>query len=217
MLKKNRLNWSFHAYEGQIKSQGFSLIIGIDEAGRGPLAGPVVASAVTFKNSSEFISDICDSKTLSCQQREQAFHEIWEKAYVGVGIISEAVIDRCNILQATYFAMTNAVRQLISRLPNSNIQREDFHQEVFLLIDGNRFHSDLPFSYKTIVHGDTLVLSIACASIVAKVIRDRILHSYDKIFPEYGFRKHKGYPTKEHKMALRKFGPSLIHRKTFKY
>lgn len=197
-----------------ILQEGFDLLIGVDEAGRGPLAGPVVASAVAVKDY-DFQSKIGDSKKLSPRQREQAFVEIFEKAYVGVGIINSAVIDEANILEATYMAMTNAVYQLIASLPDSINQQDYLRSKMCLLIDGNRFKSDLDYPFKTIIKGDSKAFSIACASIVAKVSRDRILKTYDQIFPEYGFSQHKGYPTAKHKAAIREHGPSIIHRKTF--
>ena len=202
--------------ESKLKRKGFRFIFGLDEAGRGPLAGPVVASAVFLKKN-KFRSKIDDSKKLNPLQREEAFHEILEKAHIGVGIVSETVIDEHNILQATFHAMTNAVLQLTRRLPHSNVNHKDFALKVCLLIDGPYFKSDLPYAYQTIIRGDGAVLSIACASIVAKVIRDRILIAYDKIFPQYGFKDHKGYPTPRHKEAIRRHGLSIIHRKTFNY
>ena len=201
------------AFEKRARQKGFELIIGIDEAGRGPLAGPVVASAVSLREF-KFKSRISDSKKLSPRKREEAFHEIFDKAYVGVGIMSEVVIDEINILEATFAAMNNAVRQLtgrVSAVNKKNIRKEKVH----LLIDGNRFKSDLPYSYQTVVDGDELILSVACASIVAKVTRDRILRTYDQIFPAYGFKEHKGYPTPQHKEVLKRLGPSLIHRRSF--
>lgn len=202
-------------YENKAKKH-FRLIIGLDEAGRGPLAGPVVAAGVALK-SFQFHNKICDSKTISAKKREQAFHEILEKAYVGVGIISEEIIDSINILEATYLAMTNAVRHLVSKLPESLATQKNFDKTTYLLVDGNRFKTDLPYPYQTIIRGDSLSLSIACASIVAKVIRDRILTVYDQVFPEYGFDQHKGYPTVRHKQAIQQHGLSLIHRRTFHY
>ena len=196
--------------EDDIRQEGFSIIIGVDEAGRGPLAGPVVAAAVVLKTF-DFQAPIRDSKKLSPQQRERAFEEIYEKAYVGFGIISETVIDRINILEATFVAMNNAVRQLFDVLPKNQRRRS----QACLLVDGNRFHSDQPVAYRTIIKGDNEVFSIAAASIMCKVMRDRIICIYDQIFPEYGFRNHKGYGTKEHKEALAKHGPSLIHRLSF--
>ncbi|OGX20119.1 MAG: ribonuclease HII, partial [Omnitrophica WOR_2 bacterium GWC2_45_7] len=192
------------------------LIIGVDEAGRGPLAGPVVAAAVAVTDP-YFVVEIRDSKKMTAQKREEAFHEIQRKAHVGVGIINEGVIDQINILQATFLAMNNAVRQLIYKLPTTENSPKDVFQKVCILVDGNRFQSDLPCRYKTIVGGDELIFSIACASIVAKVTRDRILGIYDQVFPHYGFKQHKGYPTPSHKQAINRFGLSTIHRKTFNF
>jgi len=202
-------------YENEIRRQGFPLIIGVDEAGRGPLAGPVVASAVALKND-HFQSYINDSKVLSEKQRECAFNEIYDRAYVGVGIVSEAVIDRGNILEATFLAMANAIENVVAQYAAED-DRKKSKQRVCLLIDGNRFKSDLPYAYRTVVRGDSKVLSIACASIIAKVIRDRILSVYDSIYPQYGFKQHKGYPTLRHKRAIHDHGLSLIHRRSYKY
>ncbi len=202
-------------FERKAKRRGYDLIVGIDEAGRGPLAGPVVASAVALKKH-KFRSTIRDSKKISALKREQAFHEILDNAYVGIGIVNENIIDAINILEATYFAMSMAVSDLIGKISPTYIKPENLQQKVFLLIDGKSFKSELPFDYKTIVRGDDLSLSIACASIVAKVIRDRILKTYDRVFPQYGFKDHKGYPTKKHKAAIKNHGLSLIHRKTFR-
>lgn len=203
-------------YIKQAKSKGFSLIIGIDEAGRGPLAGPVVASAVSLKQT-KFKNKISDSKVMTARQREAAYHEIFANAYVGIGIISESIIDEINILEATYAAMNVAVTELISRIPEEIQGRDGFATETMLLIDGHRFKTDLPFAYQTIVDGDADILPIACASIIAKVTRDRILNIYDQIFPQYGFKQHKGYPTEKHRKALRRFGPTFIHRKSFTF
>jgi len=204
-------------YENKARKKGFRTIIGVDEAGRGPLAGPVVAAAVSLKDKN-FNSRIDDSKVITHRQRQEAFHEIFDKAYVGVGIISETVIDTVNILEATYLAMARAVDRLIDQLPTSEIAdnaQETFLKRTCLLIDGPSFKTHLPFHYQTIVNGDALSLSIACASIVAKVTRDRILETYDRVFPQYGFRNHKGYPTRAHKLAIQQHGLSLIHRQTF--
>ena len=216
-LKEDKSNKAMFETEDRIRlEEDFSLLVGVDEAGRGPLAGPVVAAAVCLKDQN-FTVPIRDSKKLSARQRERAFHEIYENALVGVGIISETVIDQLNILEATYVAMTNAVNEVLSQIPHVVRQETNFNEKVCLLIDGGRFKSDLPYTFKTIVRGDTHVFSIACASIVAKVTRDRILEAYDRVFPQYGFKRHKGYPTAQHKLALRQWGPSMIHRKTFHY
>jgi len=203
-------------YENKADEQGFQTIIGVDEAGRGPLAGPVVAAAV-FLQDKNFHNRIDDSKIISKRQREMAFHEIFDKAYVGVGIISETVIDTVNILEATYLAMSMAVGKLMDRFPRSEFNSQKFSEKVCLLVDGPSFKTYLPFHYQPIVNGDALSLSIACASIVAKVTRDRILEMYDQIFPQYGFRNHKGYPTRAHKLAIQRHGLSLIHRRSFNY
>jgi len=215
-LNANRLNNKLIKFEKKFYSQKFSLFIGIDEAGRGPLAGPVVASAVAIKS---FPLDciICDSKKISAKVREESFHEIIKKSYYGIGIINESMIDQINILQATFLAMSLAVKDLVRKLPEQLTKRRNFEKQICLLIDGGQFKSDLPYSYRTIKQGDARLFSIACASIVAKVTRDRILTAYDQLYPQYGFSRHKGYPTKEHKKALRKYGPTLFHRKTFKY
>lgn len=201
--------------ETTARRTGYSFIIGIDEAGRGPLAGPVIAAAVLLRKK-KFSCPVRDSKKLTAIQRERAFHEIVEQAYVGVGMINETVIDQVNILRATFFAMRNAAVQLIGRMPAAVRVRASFQQKVCLLIDGPQFHSDLPYAHQTIIRGDEKVLSIMCASIVAKVIRDRMLTIYDRIFPEYGFVRHKGYATREHRLALRRLGPSEIHRRSFR-
>jgi ribonuclease HII len=202
--------------EQQFISQGYKFVIGIDEAGRGPLAGPVVAAAVALQNN-HFQSKIGDSKSLSPREREQAFHEIYRKAYVGVGIMNETVIDRENILKATFLAMDNAVMKIVWQLTGLSAKARLDGRQFCLLIDGNSFKSGLPYDFRTVVQGDKKVLSIMCASIVAKVARDRILQIYHRILPQYGFDKHKGYPTPAHKQAIKNFGLSFIHRRTFHF
>ena len=201
-------------YETQAREKGYPIIIGVDEAGRGPLAGPVVAAAVSLKDF-KFQNKINDSKILSAQEREEAFFEIFDKADVGIGIINETVIDAVNILQATYLAMTAAIENLIEKFSPDVRQDPALASQVCLLIDGPRFETHLPFKREPIINGDALSISIACASIVAKVTRDRILQAYDKILPQYGFKSHKGYPTLAHKRAIQQHGLSFIHRKTF--
>lgn len=193
-------------YERKLKRKGFDLIIGVDEAGRGPLAGPVVASAVILKNS-RFKNRIDDSKKLSAPARQKAFREIVKKSIFGIGIMNEKIIDRLNILKATQLAMEQAVSILVDKL---NTRSKGIH----VIVDGNvTLNIGLP--YTKIINGDSKSKSIACASILAKVIRDRIMELYDRIFPEYKFFKNKGYPTKEHIAILKELGPSLIHRKSF--
>jgi len=202
--------------EDRLRADGYEILIGIDEAGRGPLAGPVVASAVALQ-AHNFESKIKDSKKLTEKEREKAFEEIYHHAYVGIGIVSEAAIDHLNILNATFHAMNTAVKQLIPQIPQNIREVKDFSKKVCLLVDGNRFKSDVPYPCRTVIGGDNLVLSISCASIIAKVTRDRILLAYDQIFPAYGFKSHKGYPTVKHKAAIRDHGPSAIQRMSFSY
>ena len=201
-------------YETQARNSGLRFILGVDEAGCGPLAGPVVAAAVCLR-AFDFKNRIDDSKKLQPKGREAAFHEIFEKGYVGIGMIGENAIDLINILNASHRAMEMAVRQLVRRMPGDIVSQPSFPRQVMILIDGNPFKCTLPYRHQAIVEGDGKSLSIACASIVAKVYRDRILGVYDRIFPQYGFAAHKGYPTAAHRQAIKTHGSSIIHRKTF--
>lgn len=177
------------------------LICGIDEAGRGPLAGPVVAGAVILPQDCEILY-LNDSKKLSEKKREELFDEIKEKAISwGIGMASPARIDEINILQATYEAMREAVSKL-SREPD-------------LLLNDAVTIPEMTIMQVPIIKGDAKSVSIAAASILAKVTRDRLMIEYDKILPEYGFAGHKGYGSKEHIAAIQKYGPSPIHRRTF--
>jgi len=172
----------------------------VDEAGRGPLAGPVVASAVIVRDFS-FSAAVDDSKKMTPRSRETAFEEILGKCLVGIAVVEHDVIDRINILQASLKAMEEAVVKL-GVIPDG------------VLIDGNKTPR-LPFRQFPIVDGDAKSFTIACASVVAKVTRDRMMDYYDEIYPNYGFKKHKGYGTTEHIRALKVHGPCRIHRKTF--
>ena len=188
------------SHELRLRRKGFGIIAGIDEAGRGPLAGPVVAAAVILKKYS-FFNRIDDSKKLTELSRNKAFTEIVRYCDIGIGIVGEKTIDRINILQATRLAMKMAVLDL-------PIEPE------YILIDGN-IRLELPFKYRSIPGGDAKSMSIAAASIIAKVTRDRLMCNYHKRFSKYGFKKHKGYGTAGHIRALLKYGPCPIHRKTF--
>ena len=181
---------------------GKKLVAGIDEAGRGPLAGPVYAACVVFEPG-VVIEGINDSKKLSEKKREQLFDVIIEKAlYYSIVAVDEKVIDQINILEATY----KAFRDSLNNLPV---------MPDIALIDGNRA-KDIPTQYETVVKGDSKSQSIAAASILAKVSRDRFVTELDKKYPQYGFAKHKGYPTKDHYAAIEQYGPSPVHRLTFK-
>jgi len=199
-------------HERKAKAKGFRVIVGIDEAGRGPLAGPVVAAAVNLKKLN-FKNRIDDSKKLKPAKRLSAFDEILNNAEVGVGVVNERAIDATNILVATIHAMESATLELIHKIKRNKPSLKN--NKVCLLIDGG-VSLDLPFHKKGIIGGDRKSLSCAAASIVAKVIRDRMMHLYDKIYPEYGFIRHKGYGTREHVKVLKKLGSSPIHRETFR-
>ena len=187
-------------FELAARSSGHAIICGIDEAGRGPWAGPVCAAAVVLdqRNIPEGLND---SKKLTEAKRELLFPEIMRAADVGVGLVSAAEIDEINILQATYLAMSRAVAALKSK-------------PTLALIDGNRAPK-LFCATQTIIGGDAKSLSIAAASIIAKVTRDRLMCELDKIYPTYGFARHKGYGTAAHAAALAKYGPCTEHRKSF--
>ncbi|RJX24074.1 MAG: ribonuclease HII [Dethiobacter sp.] len=191
--------------EESIRERGYTLVAGVDEAGRGPLAGPVVAAAVILEPEEDsFWSEINDSKQLSPYKRETLYEIITSSARAfAVGAVNAALIDKINIYQASLEAMRLAVRQL-------------WPQPYFLLSDGFAVPG-LEIPQEAVKYGDALCLSIAAASIVAKVTRDRIMEGYDKIYPEYGFGRNKGYPTPEHKEAIKVLGLSPIHRRTFKY
>lgn len=187
-------------HELRAEKQGYRYVAGLDEAGRGPLAGPVVACSLILKKT-DFKTRIDDSKKLTPKSRLKAYKEILSKAYFAVGVISEKVIDDVNIFNATRLAMEEAVRAL-SVKPD------------FLLIDG-RVKVGTPCKKANIMRGDQISLSIACASIIAKVTRDSIMEKYHKKYPQYNFSRHKGYGTKEHMRLIKKHGPSPIHRRSF--
>jgi len=191
-------------HENKLKLQGYMLIAGIDEAGRGALAGPVVASAVILPHPANlpWFELVRDSKELNSKKREALFDLINKEALaVGIGIVSHQVIDSINILKATKLSMIQAVEKL-SEQPN------------FLLIDRLSL-SQCPIPQEGITRGDKTCLSIACASIIAKVTRDRMMKEFDQIYPGYGFSQHKGYGTVRHISCLQKLGPSPIHRLYF--
>lgn len=179
-------------------------IIGVDEAGRGPLAGPVVAAAAKLKKYDERLEEINDSKKLSEKKREALFDLILECFYIGVGVASVEEIDNLNILNATFLAMRRSIDE---------IKEECKFEKV--LVDGNHKIREYEGEQSPVIKGDSKSLSIAAASIIAKVTRDRIMEKVDKEYPKYNFKKHKGYGTKEHRENLIKYGASSIHRKSF--
>lgn len=182
-------------------SLGLNVICGVDEAGRGPLAGPVCAAAVILPKHLQ-IPGLNDSKKLTDKKRRELFPVIQQQAIAyGIGLASEAEIDEINILQATFLAMRRALSQLSIR-------------PEIALIDGNR-ETDFGLPVKTVVKGDSLSANIAAASVLAKVTRDNIMVELAQQYPEYGFEIHKGYGTKAHYEALRTYGPSPIHRRSF--
>ena len=196
-------------HERQAKQKGFRVVIGIDEAGRGPLAGPVVVAAVSLKKY-RFKNCIDDSKKLTVLQRQRAFEEIQKHSLWGVGILSESAIDQINVSKAADLAVDLAVSNLLQRFkrPRPN------NKNTFLLMDG-RLKATLPYRFKEIIGGDGKSLSIAAASIVAKVIRDRLMVIYDHVYPHYDFQAHKGYGTRRHVERIRRHGLCPIHRRTF--
>jgi len=183
------------------KFSDFDVIAGVDEAGRGPLAGPVVSAAVILKKNT-YIKNLDDSKKLTPEVRHSVYEEILKKAQdFGVGIVDNLTIDTINILEAKKLSMKIAVEKLEIK-------------PRLVLIDGHTPIS-IEFLQKTIVDGDALSASIAAASVIAKVTRDTLMEKFDKKFPNYGFAKHKGYGTKFHMEAIKMFGPCPIHRKSF--
>jgi ribonuclease HII len=189
------------SFEREFAGKGARLVAGVDEAGRGPLAGPVVAASVILPADCRYFL-FQDSKKLTEKQRERLFAILTDMGIpIGVGVATPAEIDEINILQASLLAMKRAVFDL-PEMPD------------FLLVDG-KFTVPLKVNQQALVKGESKSASIAAASIVAKVTRDRIMLGYHDMYPRYNFKKHKGYPTKEHRNLLIQFGPCEIHRKTF--
>lgn len=189
-------------YEKSLKKQGYKIIAGVDEVGRGPLNGPVVAACCIINDNLD-LTGITDSKKISEAKREKLFSYLIENTIYGIGEASPEEIDALNILNATKLAMKRAIDNVLKQVKID-----------YLLIDGNmKFDFDIP--YLSIVKGDMKSASISCASIIAKVTRDRMLIELDKKYPEYGFKDHKGYPTKKHLEAINKYGLIDGYRKTY--
>ncbi len=201
-ISQDHGNFSF---EHSLYKQGCTFVAGTDEVGRGPLAGPVIAAAVVLpKDCNHHIFD--DSKKLTHKKRVALFQYLEEiNASIGIGIISEQVIDQINILQASLLAMKHAVDDLSSKGAKPD----------FLLVDG-KFETPAPINQLALIKGESKSASIAAASIIAKVTRDRIMQDLHQKYPQYGFNTNNGYPTKFHRDAVRKIGPCPHHRKSFK-
>ncbi|HZK11339.1 MAG TPA: ribonuclease HII, partial [Atribacterota bacterium] len=194
--------YNLYNHENRLKNEGYAIVAGTDEAGRGSLSGPVVAAAVILP-CQLFIPNIKDSKKLTSKKRSELYFTILNKAKdVGIGIVESEIIDRINIAQASYLAMKKAILDL-KEVPD------------YLLVDGFKI-PNLNILQLPLIKGEDKSISIAAASIIAKVYRDSIMINYDEKYPQYFFKKNKGYGTEEHLKALVKYGPSEIHRKTFK-
>jgi len=200
--------------EKKLWRKGYKIVVGLDEAGRGPLAGPVVAAAVTVRKFSITNSQypkVNDSKKLTPKKREKLYKLLKNCPFIewGIGRVSERVIDRINIKNAAELAMEKALKNLEKKLG----KRADF-----LIIDGNQLknYKLKTKNYKLIIKADEKIFSVAAASILAKVTRDRIMARYHRKYPRYGFAQHKGYPTKMHRQKIKKYGFCKIHRKSFK-
>ncbi|MCX6738299.1 MAG: ribonuclease HII [Candidatus Parcubacteria bacterium] len=202
--------------ENKLKNRGFKFVIGIDEAGRGPLAGPVIAVAIMINGNlstinNELLREVNDSKKLSPKKREElykVFKNVKEIKW-GRGFVSVKVIDKINILQATKLAARRAIKNL-----ENKIGKRFLKNKTIIIIDGNQ-GIDSGFNEMPIVKADGKIFLCASASIVAKVERDKLMRKYHKLYPEYNFAKHKGYPTELHFKLLKKYGACNIHRRTF--
>ena len=190
------------SFDQKFYDQGINLLAGIDEAGRGPLAGPVVVACVIMPKDARILG-INDSKKVSEKKREKLYEQIMQEAVsVGVGIVDQHRIDEINILNATKEALTDAISKLTVKPER-------------ILVDALEHINTLGIPYTPIIKGDATSYSIAAASIIAKVTRDRIMEEWDKVYPDYGFSKHKGYGTAEHIQKIKEIGPCILHRKSF--
>lgn len=199
--EEQRLNM-LKQYENDLRNKGYKYICGIDEAGRGPLAGPVVVASVIMSENS-MIEGVNDSKKVSEKKREKLYDLILEEAIsYGVGIIGQDEIDEINILNATKKGLTTSLKELTAK-PD------------LIIVDALTHIDTLGIPYESIIKGDAKCYSISAASIIAKVTRDRIMREWDKIYPQYGFAQHKGYGTSAHINALKEYGPCPLHRRSF--
>lgn len=198
--------------EEELYLKGVNSIAGIDEAGRGPLAGPVVVACVIMPRDS-MIEGVNDSKKVSEKKREKLYEQIIEEAIAyGVGIISQEEIDRINILNATKEGLTMAIKEMEKDLKE---KQRGFEKPEIILVDALTKIDTDGISYKSIIKGDAKSYSIAAASIIAKVTRDRIMRQWNEVYPMYGFEKHKGYGTAAHIVAIKEYGLCPLHRRSF--
>ena len=198
--------------EEELYANGTTSIAGIDEAGRGPLAGPVVVACVVMPRDS-MIEGVNDSKKVSEKKREKLYEEIIKEAIgYGVGIISQEEIDRINILNATKEGLTTAIKEMEKDLKE---KKRNFDKPEIILVDALTKIDTDHIPYKSIIKGDAKSYSIAAASIIAKVTRDRIMRQWAEVYPMYGFEKHKGYGTSAHISAIKKYGLCPLHRRSF--
>ncbi len=181
------------------------MLVGIDEAGRGPLAGVVVACALYLKRKPQF--KVKDSKALSSRARDEAFSWILNNSCFGIGLANRKEIDQLNILQATLLAFNRAVKGLLKKKPQL--------KKATFIIDGNHFRSDLDLKFRCLKKADQIVAEVSCASVVAKVVRDRLMDCLDFLYPQWKFSQHKGYPTLEHFQLLSKHQLTPFHRRSF--
>ncbi len=196
---------AMNIFENKYYNMGYEIVAGIDEVGRGPLAGPVVSACVILPKNC-FIEGINDSKKLSEKRRNELYDIIKEKALnISISVVKPDIIDKYNILKASLFSMKKAIEKI-----------EAETKIDIVLVDGNQNIPELEYKQETIIGGDAKSISIAAASIIAKVTRDRLMQEkYDTMYPEYNFKKNKGYGTKEHVEALKSYGPCEIHRRSF--
>lgn len=207
-MKQNEIERLEHLkqYENNLRKQGYNLICGADEAGRGPLAGPVSVCAIVMKPDSN-LEWVNDSKKVTERRREILYDRIIEDSLAwDVQLVSQQEIDELNILEATKKGLTLAVKNIIKQLEN---------KPDIMIVDALREIDTCGITYQSIIKGDANCYSIACASILAKVTRDRVMRQWDEIYPQYGFSKNKGYGTAMHISALKEYGPCPLHRKSF--
>lgn len=193
--------------EVDLRTQGFTTVIGVDEAGRGAIAGPVVCAAVSFPENTPLIDGICDSKKITSEKsRFELYQQIINTPGVSwyASFIPHDKVDEINVLGATMLGMKTAINTVV-----------DKQEGCYALVDGNRTPEGCDCDVKTVVKGDATEYIIGCASIIAKVSRDIIMNYYDNDFPQYKFSTHKGYPTENHKKLMEELGPTVIHRRSF--